>query len=839
MAFYTNAFIRNGKVYLRGYNDDNEPLLDIIKDYRPYLFFLGNGPYKTITGKSCVKKEFDSLYDAYNFKKQYEAAENAEFYGMTQFVYPFLNDRYPGEINFNEKLISVVSLDIEVDSTEGFPNIEAANREITAITIVKSTKSHTNRSLTFGIKQFFPKQSHCQYVEYFNEKDMLQGFLAAWNSSDWSPDIVTGWGIDHFDIPYLFNRIKNVLGETYAKKLSPFGFVEAHDIIRPKGSNYKNFNDRKELVYELYGITVLDYLQLYRKFTFTNHESYALNNIAKVELGKQKIDYGEYKNLDNLYAQNPQLFYEYNIEDAFLVSQLEDKLNFIKQVISIAYLAKVNYIDAMVTLRPWDVVIHNYLLEKNIVIPQTNRDHPYKEILGGYVKEPQIGMHKWIVSFDFDSLYPSILSQHNISPETLLSKEETNSPEDIVKYNKWPKRSGEDIFCANGTVFRREIRGFIPDIVDKFRDLRSSIKSKMIELEKQKQNPRYNSYLTGKEIEHLDHYQQALKILNNGLYGALSMRYFRWYDVDLAEAVTYTAQVCTRYVEKELNSYLNKLLGTTDIDYIVEADTDSVYVNLEPLVVKLGMENKPTLEIVEFLDKVCKEKIHPLIRIFCSQLCEKLSVYIPKLHMKREVIVDKMIIRAAKMYVLHIWDKEGIRYKEGQIKTKGIEAVRSSTPMICRDHIKEAIKIILKEDEKFLQRYIEEFKKDFMKMPFETIAFPRTVNGMLEYTSVSSGTPIHVRGALVYNIAIEELGLLKKYQPIKDKDKIRFCYLKKNNPFNSHVISCSDQLPKEFELDDWLDRETQWQKAFLGPVESITNIIGWKTVDIPDLKDFI
>jgi DNA polymerase elongation subunit (family B) len=409
---------------------------------------------------------------------------------------------------------------------------------------------------------------------------------------------------------------------------------------------------------------------------------------------------------------------------------------------------------------------------------------------------------------------------------------ESNRPEDIVKYNKFPKHD-DDIVCANGCVYRRDIRGFIPDIVDKFKDLRASIKRKMLELEKQ------TSYENHKEIEHLDHYQQALKILNNGLYGALSMRFFRWYNADLAESVTYTAQVCTRYVEKELNSYLNNILVSGDKDYIVEADTDSVYINLEPLVVQCDMQNKPTEKVIEWLDKICKKCLQPLIKGYCSQLCDKLSVYEPKLNMKREVICDKMIIRAAKMYALHIWDKEGIRYKEGQIKTKGIEAVRSSTPMICRDKIKEAIKIIFKQDEKYLQDYIANFKKEFIELPFDQIAFPRTVNGILEYATASSSIPIHVRGALVYNLAIQELDLLKKYKPIKDQEKIRFCYLQKNNPFNSHVISCSDELPKEFELDDYLDRETQFQKAFLGPVESITSIIGWKTVNTPDLKDFI
>ena len=829
MAFYTNIFLKNNKLYLRGYNDDNEAFADIISDYRPSLYLLGTGPYRTVDGKEAYKKEFSSIRAAFDFIKQYSEVDNFEYYGLTKFVYTYLNDRYPGKVSFDTSRISVVSLDIEVDSSQGFPTIETARQEITAITLVKNGKS-----ITFGLKNFETNDPKVWFHKCTDEVDLLKQFLLAWNTHKWNPDIVTGWSVDLFDIPYLVNRIRKVLGESYVKKLSPFGFVEQREIIRSKGA-YKNFDDRKEIVYDLQGITTLDYLQLYKKFTFTNHESYSLNNIAKVELNEQKVDYGEYGNLDNLYLYNPQKFYEYNIHDAMLVEKLEDKLNFIKHVVSIAYQAKVNYTDAMVTLRPWDVIIHNYLLDKGIVIPQIKRND-YQEILGAYVKVPQIGMHRWVVSFDFDALYPSIISQHNISPDTFVEKLDFNtSPQHIVELNKFPENGG--VVCANGTVFRKDIRGFIPEVIDEYANMRREIKNRMLQLERE------DDQKHAKEIKHLDLAQQAIKILNNGLYGALSNRFFRWYDADLAEAVTYTAQVCTRYVEKEINLYLNKVLKTNDIDYVIAADTDSVYLDLEPLVVSVGMENEPIDKVINFLDKICKAKLEPVIDSYCQELYKKFKVYIPKLHMKREVICDKVIWRAPKMYALHIHDKEGKRYKIPQIKSKGMEVVRSSTPMICREKLKKAIEILFQKDETEFQKFIAEFKEEFMKLPFQDIAFPRTANDVSEYydpkTIFKKGTPVHVRGAIVYNEAIKTLGLTNKYQPIKDKDKVRWLYLKKNNPFNSHVIAAPDELPPEFELVNYFDREMQWEKSFLHPIESLTSIIGWSTIEKSDLREFI
>ncbi|HYT43878.1 MAG TPA: DNA polymerase domain-containing protein, partial [Methylomirabilota bacterium] len=367
----------------------------------------------------------------------------------------------------------------------------------------------------------------------------------------------------------------------------------------------------------------------------------------------------------------------------------------------------INYIDAMTTSRPWDAIIHNHLFKKNIAIPQPKEPPLRVDFIGGYVKEPQIGLHHWVVSFDFDALYPTILSQHNISPETFEGKVDSFSVEWCLTHMNGPTH-GEGTCTANGCLFRTDKKGFIPEIVDEYIQERVNVKNKMLQLKKD--DPK------SPEIEALDHYQQALKILNNGLYGSLGQKHFRWFDLRLAEAVTSTAQVCTRYVEQQLNIYLNKVLKTDGEDYVVAADTDSVYLIFGKLVEALGAQGKSPSDITELVDKICKAKFQPFIERCCLELCKSFNVLDPKLKMKREAICEKAIWRAAKQYILNIWDLEGVRYKKPILKYKGIEVVRSSTPMVCRDNLKKCLSIIMNKTESDLQKFIKQFYNEYKKM---------------------------------------------------------------------------------------------------------------------------
>jgi len=407
--FYTSVFSRGDRIYLRGY-DMGLPVKEVI-NYKPYLFIPSkDGKYKTLDGQSVAKMDFDSISDARDFSKRYEDVDNMPIYGLTNFMYMFIYDNYKGEIDYDPKLINVVSIDIECKSDNGFPNIAEADQELTAITI--RCKGAT---AVFGMGDFKTNDSNISYIKCKDEYQLIERFLQVWQSPSWSPDIVTGWNIEFFDIPYLINRIKRLFNEKEAKKLSPWGMINEREI---------EFRGKKNQTYDIVGLTTLDYYQLYRKFSFGNQESYKLDYIAQIELGEKKVDYRDqgYKDLTDLYNRNHQLFIEYNIKDTVLVDKLEDKLKFIEQVMAIAYDAKVNYDDTMTTVRSWDVIIHNYLLEKGIVIPQVKKNETDLRLIGGAVKEVKPNLYKWIVSFDLTSLYPSLIQQYNVSPEKMITK---------------------------------------------------------------------------------------------------------------------------------------------------------------------------------------------------------------------------------------------------------------------------------------------------------------------------------------------------------------------------------------------------------------------------------
>jgi DNA polymerase elongation subunit (family B) len=464
--FYTSTHVRGSRIYLRGY-DSGRRVQEII-DYKPYLYIKSKKPseYKTIEGESVSRIDFPSMYDAKQFIEKYSNVSGFEYFDYTFFLYQYIYDEYPGEIKYDPSLVSVCTIDIEVASDQGFPDIQIADKPITAITYRKNKKS-----VVFGCNYYKPKSDDVTYVMCKDENDLLEKFILLWNHKDWVPDIITGWNVEFFDIPYIVNRINRVLGQNEAKRLSPWKILEERT-IEIRGTPNQTFVPL--------GVVVLDYLHLYKKFSFSNHESYRLDHIANVELGEKKLDYSEYESLLELYKKDFEKFIDYNIHDVVLVDKLEEKLGFIQQVMALAYDAKVNYVDTLTTVRPWDVIIRNYLMDKKIVIPQFE---PYKEafeFVGGYVKSPQIGMHKWVVSFDLNSLYPHLIMQYNISPETFVGKTQFPSI-DYLLQGIWEYRDGSVAYAANGCMYKKDKQGFLPEIMQRMYDDRVLYKKKMIE----------------------------------------------------------------------------------------------------------------------------------------------------------------------------------------------------------------------------------------------------------------------------------------------------------------------------------------------------------------------
>lgn len=825
MDFYTSVFQRGDKIYVRGFKNGKRS--KFIENYHPYMFIQKQGgKYRTLDNKPVEKMQFDSISNAKDFIGRYEDVSNMEIYGLNAFTYVYIFDAFKGEINYDPKTIRIGNIDIEVAADEGFPDIQKADKEITAIAL-----RFQGTNYVFGCGHFISKDPNTSYLRCKNEYDLLAKFLLAWQHLDM--DIVTGWNVEFFDMPYLVNRIKSLLGMSEAKKLSPWGILNERMV---------EFKGKENQSYEPVGITVLDYYQLYRKFTFGNQESYKLDYISQIELGEKKVDYSEYGNLLELYKKDYQKFIEYNIQDVVLVEKLDDKLKFLEQVMALAYDAKVNYSDTMTTVRSWDVIIHNYLLEQNIVIPQFKKQPDNEALVGGHVKEPKIGLSKWVVSFDLNSLYPHLIMQYNISSETFVGKlDDMPSIDDLLdlKYPFGsPYRSAAGVaYAANGCYYTREKKGFLPALMEKMYNSRSEYKKLMIEAKKRYEETKNPE--DAKLVARYHNMQLAKKIQLNSAYGALGNQYFRWFNHNHAEAITMSGQLSIRWIEKKMNQFMNKVLNTTDIDYVIASDTDSIYVTMEELVKHLKIDNDHF--IVGAIDAFCEQKIQPYMDQCYQELADMMNAYQQKMKMKRETIANKGIWRGKKMYILNAWNVEGVQYDKPKLKMSGIEAVRSSTPHACRENIKKAFEIVMNGNQKELIEFVEKFRTKFLSLPFEDVAFPRSVKGLEKYKDESliyiKGTPIQVKGALIFNHMIKLKGV-KNVQPIQNGDKIRFAYLKVPNPVNDTVIATPDELPDEFGLDKYIDREMQFDKSFLEPIRSITSVIGWDAEQKATLEEF-
>lgn len=832
MRFYTNVQQYKNEFLVRGY--ENGQRVQYPVRVEPYLFTtdrVSMEEYRTLDGKKVYKKTFESSYEARKWMEENNDVSGKEIYGMTVWTYPFINDHYPEDINYDASLISVVTIDIETSAEGGFPNIQTADKQVTAITIRKNDTSYV-----FGYYDYKPSSDRIIYTKCKDENELLNKFLTTWSSKEIMPDVVTGWNCEMFDMPYLINRINRILGPESAKRLSPWKIIQEREI---------EINGKKISIPIIVGITILDYLPLHKKFSFTTHESYKLDYIASVELGEKKLDYHElgYDNLDDFYKGDFQNYIEYNIRDVDLVYKLEDKLKFIEQVFALAYDGKVNYLDTFTTVRMWDIIIHNYLMKDKIVVPTfdvQDRIENDRTIVGAYVKDPIVGMKKWVVSFDLNSLYPHLIMQYNISPETYkttVASLATSDGVDKILDGALDDPNMRDFLidnnytiAASGCCFDRDRQGFLPTLMERVYNDRVKYKKDMIKAKQQYQKT--PTYELEKEIARCHNMQMAKKIQLNSAYGALGNMFFRWFDPKYAESITISGQLSIRWMEKNMNEYMNKMVGTTGEDYVIAVDTDSMYINFEKFVDKF-YPNHTDEETVKFLDKVCEAKIEKYI----DQCYDKLGVYVnafqQKMKMKREVIANKGIFIAKKRYILNVHNSEGVQYAEPELKMMGIEAVRSSTPGIIRDSIKQTLRIIMNGNEEDVQKYIADEKKVFMTLPYEDVAFPRGCKDMTKWLSYENGkpfktgTPIHVKGAILYNEQLKRLKLEKKYEPIHDGEKIKFCYLRTPNPTGEHVISTPGILPKELDLNKFIDYEKQFDKAFVEPIKTILDVIGW------------
>jgi DNA polymerase elongation subunit (family B) len=830
MEFYTSIDSKNDRLYICGYRDGKKFKEQVT--YSPYLFLPTenkNTPYKTIFGEPVEREEFPTIQDARQFVGMRQKVKNSKTYGMTDYKFVYLYDKYPGVLDFDFNLLNVVSIDIENDSEGGFANLDTADKEITAITLSRKVDGRI-QSICFGFFDYSLDSEDRIYIKCKDEVELLNKFLRIWRSKAWLPDIITGWNNKYYDIRYIVNRMKRILPEGEYHKLSPFNWV---------GEETVNQRDGKEFVgYNIFGVRIIDYYEAYKKYATGERESYKLDFIAEYELKERKTDYSQYGSLAKLYVQNKDLFYTYNIQDTELILRLEEKIHYIEQIVTMAYIAKVNYDNMLKTVKAWDVLIHNYLMDQGIVVPfyeemSEEEKASMRSIMGGYVKEPQPGLYERVVSLDFTSLYPSIAMTFNISPDMLQGKTSKLFSIETLMGTMMPKYTDalEErnlALTANGCFFHREKEGFFPAIMKHFFAERKRYRVLEAQARKEYEEDKDNStkrnvFLKYKNI------QTAYKLLNNSGYGAMANVWFRWFDNRLAEAITSTGQLASKYVAEHLNIFLNKYYNTKDKDYIVYQDTDSAYVTFPT-------QYDDPQKLVDFTQAV----VQPEVARICAEFCQKMHAFNNKLEMKLEKVCMQAFFIRKKRYALNISYDEGLIHEKPKLKVTGLETVRSSVPKVTRDAMKRIFEMIFEGKQDEIHLYIEEFRKRFYKMGFDEIGSPTSVNDIDAYSHevnlYQKSCPMQVKGAIFYNRFLREKGLDISSELIYNHDKVKCCYLRPENPTKQSVISVKADYPKDWGLEQFIDYDHQWEKTFLKPIENVFGVVKFTSTKEADLN---
>ena len=840
--FYTNYSTIGNSLYIRGY-DDGKYFSEKI-NIKPTLYLddiTGQSEIKSIYDKPIKSVEMENIWAAKEFVDSYSGT-NVNVYGNTNHGSQYLIEN-PELAKYNSKDIKIMFFDIEVYSDNIGGKFPESHEALCPIVSISFYDSKSKKYVVLGYPRYpgkddtqvwakhrssIPKNieggqdvlDNLSYIECQNEEDLINKFIVALNT--FKPDILSGWNSGKFDVVYMYTRMKN-LGMDPAR-LSPW-----------KKARIRAYRGKFDMEYSvtLDGISNIDYMDLYIKRNETL-PTYKLDYVAKKEKVGAKISYRG--SLNELYETDYQKFIDYNIVDTVILKKIEEKRNLFDSIYGIAYRTKSTFEDAFGTVKVWENIIADELWKIN-KRPPARRPPKYEgeSIPGGYVKVPQPKRYGWSESFDYNSLYPKLCEMFNISPETLVPEHEIMTSPDLMLHKKTDVSflKPNETLCASGYVFRTDFEGIIPKIMRELYQERVVMKKKMLEA---KQRAANGDVSAKEEAIYYNTQQTAAKLLLNSGYGALAQSSFLYFDNRLASSITLSGQLAIKWAEKSMNEYFNKILKTENQDYCIGIDTDSLYMNIDPLVKKF-CSNMNTDQRVDAMDKFAAEKIEPML----ASTLEELKVYTnarsQQMFAKRENISSASIWTAKKRYCMLVHDSEGVRYESPELKITGLEAIKSSTPDFARDKMKELLMLILESEnnEEKCQEFIKLVKDEFMTMEnVEAIAFPRSMNGMSEYKDINSpswskkGCGAAPHGAIVYNELIERMNLVN-YRPIKEGTKAFYVYLKKpNRANNTHVLSFESEIPKEFGIHPAIDRKKQYEKSFLSPMKELMQLSGWE-----------
>lgn len=831
---YTYVTSRGNSIYYSGY-DANGKKINKKESFEPSLFVEDiNGTHKCIFGETLSEQK-TSIQDYKNYVFQASKDPSLNLFGTIDPIYQFISEKWPDTEGFDKSQINFVAFDIEVDSDRGFPYADRVEHPISAISLYSSKQ---NRYFSMGVKDFDKNLKYIdlegvklEYIKCESEAELIGIFITLIKKLQ--PDILTGWNIKTFDVPYFTGRARFLLGDKALNELSPFNFFNEIEVENLDGEKIPSVD---------FCIPILDYIELYKFFTYGDKESYSLDNIASEELEKEKLEYDG--SLHDLYLKDHQKYIEYNIWDVALVKLLNDQMKLIYLATYLSYICKINFEDVFTTVLKWDVLLYNELKDRGYVIPPQKRvsKEPY---LGGHVHEIEPCKKDFVVVYDINSLYPTIYIDWNVSPETLVENLKLQRTiERLIDHDKtFPQKMSfeEELnwrvavrkeymdradaclqdfdnsflkennvsMTANMEFWSLEKRGFVSDIMEKIYLRRVEIKKKM---------------KTDKDPS-LGIAEQALKILLNSGYGAFANVGLRYVDYKVASAITCTG----RMIIKTLIEKLNQRIGSAgDCFY---CDTDSVMISMGPLMEKIenkyGKGSKKSLEVLR--DKIAEVIEDEIVKI-TTGISHKFNNYKNTLALKREGIADAGIFLKKKRYLLRNIENGSSFMDKPKIKIKGFEIVRSTTPK----EIKKQLRYVINEflfDERLedFKKYMNDYYSEYVKFAPHIVARNVGVSDIekwLDGNTIKKGVPIHVRASILYNLLVVKYGLESKgiVQRIRSGDKVKYVYLKEPNPLRENVLAFFEKMPVEFGSEQYVDYETLFEKTMLKPLEALTEI---------------
>jgi DNA polymerase elongation subunit (family B) len=823
--------------------DINGNRIAVDSTYRPYIYLESNNAKDAISifNTNLKKKTFKNQFEKSKYLKESGVTRVFENLSPAQ---QFLIDSFwehNESSEFSKHPMKLFFIDIETYSVDDFPNVEQANHPVNVITIYDSL---SKKYVTWGTKPYAKVESDHKFIFCKTEREMFSKFIS-FIESDY-PDVILGWNSILFDLPYLINRIRVLFDDETVARLSPMGRVHSRSLRGQFG--------REQIRWYIDGISCLDYLDIYKRFCLVLRENYKLDNIARIELGESKIDYGG-TNLSSLADENWNKFVEYNVQDVRLLIRLEEKLQYFELLRMLSYTGLTSMEAAMGSM---SVIIGACAIRaryKNKKIPTFVRgEDDGKQNEGAYVGDPKRGFQKYIVSFDANSLYPSVMITLNLSPETKMGVIEAQNEKGVTirevngktvtiplaKFSRLVQSEQLAISKAK-VLFSQKHKGIIPEMVDQYYKLRVLVRKEHKKIKKQlaatdKSDPNYQELKY--ELSRLNIKQHTFKIFINTVYGALGNKVFPLGDDDLARSITLTGQAVIKQGNKILTEYIKNKTGVSAEEIekdtpIIYNDTDSSYISLEKLVIKLN------IPAVDEKGKITQD-FHSIVNEIETHLNEKIKVWCEKnlnsidsrITFKREVICDVGLFLQKKRYVIHVLDEEGIPYSK--FKYTGVEIARTTMPAPIKPLAKKIVEtMLLTQDQVKTNEVIAETYEVFKKLPISDISFVMGLKGYEKYSGRCDGfktvksMPLHVKAAYYYNILLKTFKIDKKYEQISSGDKIRYFYVKQPNRYGINAIAYKYYYPEEFESVFQPDSELMFDKIIYSSVERFYEAVNW------------